>query len=191
MIDIPLDAKVECTDGYAGRSSHVIINPITKKLTHFVVQYKHQEGTVDRLVPVEKVVQTGPDLIRLNVTNDELAEMEPFTDSHFIKVDVPDYDYIHVMPYHALPTKTVDKSVTDELIPPDELAVRRGAKVEATDGSVGQIEGFLVDPESGHISHLLLRTEKFSGQAGSDSAHVGHRERPRGYGFSEAGQAGG
>ena len=28
MIDIPLDAKVECTDGYASQSSHVIINPI-------------------------------------------------------------------------------------------------------------------------------------------------------------------
>lgn len=164
MIDIPLDAKVESTDGYAGRSSHVIINPITKELTHFVVQYKHDEETVDRLVPVEKVTKTGPDLIQLNVTNDELAGMEPFTDSHYIKVDVPDYDYIHVMPYHALPTKTVDKSVTDELIPPGELAVRRGAEAEATDGSVGQVEGFLVDPESGHISHLLLRTEKLLGK---------------------------
>ena len=32
----------------------------------------------------------------------ELAEMEPFTSSHYMKVDVPDYDYVHVMPYHAL-----------------------------------------------------------------------------------------
>jgi uncharacterized membrane protein/sporulation protein YlmC with PRC-barrel domain len=163
MIDIPLDAKVECTDGYAGQSSHVIINPITKELTHFVVQHKQQDETVDRLVPVEKVVETGPNLIRLSLATAELAEMEPFTSSHYLKVDVPDYDYVYVMPYHALPTKTVDKAVTDELIPPGELAVRRGAKVEATDGSVGHVEGFLVDPESGHISHLVVREERLFG----------------------------
>ncbi len=164
MIDFPLNAKVECTDGYAGRSSHIIINPITRQLTHFVVQHKGQGETVDRLVPIEKVVETTPALIRLSVTEDELVGMEPFTDSHYIQVDVPDYDYIHVMPYHALPTKTVDESVTDELIPPGELAVRRGAKVEATDGSVGQVEGFLVDPESGHISHLFLQAENVLGK---------------------------
>jgi uncharacterized membrane protein/sporulation protein YlmC with PRC-barrel domain len=164
MIDIPLDAKVESTDGYAGQSSHVIINPIAKDVTHFVVKTEEQGEKVDRLVPMEKVVETGPNLIRLSVTTDELAEMEPFTSSHYMKVDVPDYDYVHVMPYHALPTKTVDKAVTDELIPPGELAVRRGAKVEATDESVGQVEGFLVDPESGHISHLVVREERLFGK---------------------------
>jgi uncharacterized membrane protein len=163
MIDVPLNAKVECSDGYAGRSSHVIINPIAKELTHFVVEHKHSGETVDRLVPVEVVVETGPDLIRLNVTKDELARMEPFTESHYLKVEVPDYEYSHVMPYHALPTKTVDKPVTDEMIPPGELAVRRGAKVEATDANVGQVEGFLVDPDSGHISHLVVRAEHLLG----------------------------
>jgi len=164
MLDFPLNAKVECTDGYAGRSSHIVINPITKQLTHFVVQHEHQGETVDRLVPMDKVVETTPSVIRLSVTQDELAGMAPFTQSQYLKVDVPDYDYIQAMPYHALPTKTVDKLVTEELIPPDELAVRRGAKVEALDGSVGQVEGFLVDPESGHISHLLLRGENLLGK---------------------------
>jgi uncharacterized membrane protein/sporulation protein YlmC with PRC-barrel domain len=164
MLDFPLNAKVECTDGYAGRSSHIVINPITKQLTHFVVQHEHQGETVDRLVPMDKVVETTPSVIRLSVTQDELAGMAPFTQSQYLKVDVPDYDYIQAMPYHALPTKTVDKLVTEELIPPDELAVRRGAKVEALDGSVGQVEGFLVDPESGHISHVLLRGENLLGK---------------------------
>lgn len=163
MIDVPLNARVECSDGYAGRSSQVIINPIAKELTHFVVEHKHSGETVDRLVPIEAVVETGPDLIRLKVTRDELAGMEPFTESHYIKVEVPDYEYSHVMPYHALPTKTIDKPVMDEMIPPGELAVRRGAQVEATDANVGQVEGFLVDPDSGHISHLVVRSEHLLG----------------------------
>ena len=43
-----------------------------------------------------------------------------------------------------------------ERIPPGELAVRRGTRVEATDGHVGQVGEFVVEPESGHITHLIL-----------------------------------
>ena len=45
---------------------------------------------------------------------------------------------------------------TVERIPPGELAVRRGTRVEATDGYVGQVGEFVVEPESGHITHLVL-----------------------------------
>jgi sporulation protein YlmC with PRC-barrel domain len=37
------------------------------------------------------------------------------------------------------------------------LALRRGAKVRATDGRIGQVDEFLVDPETGYITHLVLR----------------------------------
>jgi sporulation protein YlmC with PRC-barrel domain len=42
-------------------------------------------------------------------------------------------------------------------IPPGELAVRRGARVRATDGHVGRVDEFMVDPTNGHITHLVLR----------------------------------
>jgi sporulation protein YlmC with PRC-barrel domain len=42
-------------------------------------------------------------------------------------------------------------------IPPGELAVQRGASVEATDGYVGKVAEFVVDPKSRHITHLVLR----------------------------------
>lgn len=42
-------------------------------------------------------------------------------------------------------------------VPPGELAVRRGARVEATDGRVGWVDEFVVDPDSGHITHLTMR----------------------------------
>nr|WP_255603834.1 PRC-barrel domain-containing protein [Oscillochloris sp. ZM17-4] len=35
--------------------------------------------------------------------------------------------------------------------------MRRGDVVAATDGRVGRIEGFVVDPQGEQISHLLLR----------------------------------
>jgi hypothetical protein len=46
--------------------------------------------------------------------------------------------------------------VDEEQIPPGELAVYRGAQVEATDGKAGMLGEFLVNPLNGHISHLIL-----------------------------------
>jgi sporulation protein YlmC with PRC-barrel domain len=44
-----------------------------------------------------------------------------------------------------------------ESIPAGELAVHRGAAVEASDGYVGRVDEFLVDPENEHITHLVMR----------------------------------
>jgi sporulation protein YlmC with PRC-barrel domain len=49
-------------------------------------------------------------------------------------------------------------------IPVGELAVRRGAKVQATDGRVGRVDEFVVDTEDGQITHLVLRDDKLWGQ---------------------------
>jgi sporulation protein YlmC with PRC-barrel domain len=42
--------------------------------------------------------------------------------------------------------------------------VRRGARVEATDGHVGRVDEFLIDPESEHITHLVMREGHLWGQ---------------------------
>ena len=52
----------------------------------------------------------------------------------------------------------------DQQIPPGELAVRRGTRVEATDGFVGKVDEFLVNPENGHITHLVMREGHLWGQ---------------------------
>jgi sporulation protein YlmC with PRC-barrel domain len=49
-------------------------------------------------------------------------------------------------------------------VPPGELAVRRRAHVKAIDGRVGQVDEFLVDPVSEHITHLILREGHLWGQ---------------------------
>jgi hypothetical protein len=37
-------------------------------------------------------------------------------------------------------------------------AVRQGATVEATDGKVGRVDDLLVDPTTGDVSHLIMRS---------------------------------
>lgn len=165
MTDFPLEARVECTDGYAGQSTHIIVNPIDRQVTHFVVQNQQFEKAPDRLVPVDKVKETTSELIRLNLTLAERAKLAPFTETHFVTNEYPDYSHrsVQQMPY-VTPTKSVEIPVTDELVPPGEMAIRRGAKVEATDGYVGKVTEFMVEPDSGHVSHLVVRERHLWGK---------------------------
>ena len=67
------------------------------------------------------------------------------------------------LPY-VTPERTVNVPVEELQIPPGELAVRRGTRVEATDGFVGKVDEFLVNPETGHITHLVMREGHLWGQ---------------------------
>ena len=42
-------------------------------------------------------------------------------------------------------------------LPDGEIAVKRGAEVQATDGKIGRVDEFVVDPETYRITHLVLR----------------------------------
>jgi hypothetical protein len=55
-------------------------------------------------------------------------------------------------------------AISYETIPLDELAMSRGDRVEATDGHVGRIDEFLVNPETMGITHLVMRTGHLWGQ---------------------------
>jgi hypothetical protein len=55
-------------------------------------------------------------------------------------------------------------TVRREAVPPGEIAVRQGARVEATDGHVGRLDEFLLDPVTAHVSHLVMREGHLWGQ---------------------------
>jgi sporulation protein YlmC with PRC-barrel domain len=42
--------------------------------------------------------------------------------------------------------------------------VRRGARVEALDGLLGHLDKFVVDPDTGHVTDLLVREGHLWGQ---------------------------
>jgi uncharacterized membrane protein len=162
MIRIPLHAKVECTDGPVGHSTAVIVNPDTLQVTHFVVKEKASPQT-ERLVSVELVEETTPDLIRLNCTRDELAKLEEFIIRTFRRVTVPRY-YGEMNPLYAPEIETLP--VEEERVPFGEIAIHKGIKVHATDGEVGEADELLVDATSGQITHFVLREKKLWGDRG-------------------------
>jgi PRC-barrel domain len=171
-MEIPLQAQVECTDGVCGRSVYVLINPVLDQVTHLVVKEDSSPNT-EYIVPVDVVSETIADTIRLRCSKAELEKMDPFVKTTFVEEKVP-YLYpgsggaygigsYYYMPY-VTSEITVQVPVERQQIPPGELAVRRGTRVEATDGYVGHVDEFVVNPENGHITHLVMREGHLWGQ---------------------------
>ena len=63
-------------------------------------------------------------------------------------------------PYMMWPyfySAAVFDGLENEQIPADELAIRRGAGVEAVDGHAGSVDEFLINPKNDRITHMVMR----------------------------------
>jgi sporulation protein YlmC with PRC-barrel domain len=155
-MDIPIHAEVRCADEPCGTSFCVILNPITDQITHFVVKEKSFPFE-QRLVPVDQIKETTSNTILLKCGLNEFLTMPEFIETKFVfpdpysSVEIPS---TMLWPYTMILGTT---TIEHEKIPPDELAIHRGSQVMATDGRVGQVDEFMVEPKSGHITHLVLR----------------------------------
>ena len=168
-MDIPLNAEVRCTDGAGGRSTCLVINPVTKEITHLVVQtndFFHDK----HMVPLSFITESGPDYVQLRCSREEIANCDPFIKSEFLNyMDDSDrfgylshdyeldYDSMAIWPYLEADSEAFGRYVAIEQIPIGELGIHRGARVEASDGHIGHVDAFLVNPENNHITHLVLR----------------------------------
>ena len=165
MLDIRMNASVTCTDGDAGHIQALVVNPVQKALTHIVVGKHESDQWSQHLVQINVVQEASPDQVQLTCTLAELADMEPFVEHRYIgpeDIDPTIPDYVSMEAGQYMSPYTVDMyqggmDVGVEAIPHDELAIHRGANVEATDGKIGQVGEFVVEPGSGHITHVVLK----------------------------------
>jgi len=51
----------------------------------------------------------------------------------------------------------VSQTVTYDTVPLGEVAIRRGERVHATDGDIGQVHGLVINPRNHHVTHVLLQ----------------------------------
>ena len=154
---LPVDAKVECSDGHAGYVSTVIVDPVQRELTHFVVQTSKKS---DHMVHLDQVERTEHETVFLRCTVAELDAMPVFTETHYLRSEKHDYSMYQGGAYQSPYVTNIQEDyvpVEEEQIPPGELAVHRGTKVSATDGKVGELEEFVVDAQTGHVTHFILR----------------------------------
>ena len=165
-MEIPLNAQVECTDGVFGRSVYVLVDPLVDKVTSLVVKETSSPNT-EYIVPVDVISATIADTIQLRCSKAELEKMNPFVQTEYIAEKLPDRDFMYTggvygmgsyyyLPY-VTPEVTVQVPVEHRQIPLGELAIRRGTRVEATDGYVGKVDEFVVNPKNSHITHVVMR----------------------------------
>ncbi len=157
MKEIPLDAHVECTDGPCGKSIALIVDRETRRVTHFAVEDESlRYAPYQRLVPMDHVAETAPDLIRLKCTRDELNQMEPFIHTRYVVHESEDYTKYEGGGGQGAPGEwgtysvagEASTKVEEEQVPEGEVALHPGTRVHATDGLVGVVEELMVDPDS-------------------------------------------
>jgi sporulation protein YlmC with PRC-barrel domain len=171
---LELGTPVRCTDDTYGELADVVIDPISKRLTHLVVRARNQDVVGTRLVPVA-LAEGGEDDsgsgISLRCTAEEVSRLEPVQEFAYLRLDEfpvedPDWDVgvrdVLAMPYYeaagfgANPTYDPDAGVTYDRIPKGEAEIRRSSAVSSADGhGLGQVDGFLIDGE-GQITHFIL-----------------------------------
>ena len=164
---ILLNADVRCTDGDGGDSVGLVLNPLTKVATHLVVETKGL-GRHEVLLPLDFVVDNPAKHIEVRCSRHELDQLAPFT--KVVKVEAQGLDMMDAQALMGSESRSgvgfqdfsfagagSSEMVEVEAIPESELAVRHGIPVEATDGKVGELDGFAIEPETRRITHLVLR----------------------------------
>ena len=155
-----IGAGVSCSDGACGKVTRVVVDPLTRTVTHLVVEPKHRLDA-GRLVPLGLADATAGE-IRLRCTLADFGKLDPAEETQFLPgtPGYPGYDpeQMLAMPYYGMgPGIGVPVTVTYDTVPLDEVEVRRGEHVHATDGHIGKVQGLVIDPKSHRVTHVLLK----------------------------------
>jgi hypothetical protein len=158
MINIPAKAEVYCADGIAGRSTYIIGNPTKDEITNLVIQ-SNRPPFHQYIVPIDQVDVTSDGRIKLKCTREDLNRMDPFEDEEYIRTELPGYLRWEDVP--AIPGFTTQPVATfipvkRRNISQDEVAPHRGARVEATDGYVGEVDEWLINSNNRQFTHMVL-----------------------------------
>jgi sporulation protein YlmC with PRC-barrel domain len=166
---LDLGSSVHCTDAAFGELADVIVDPLSRRVTHLVVE-PHGDHRRARVVPIDRARPAG-DGLALDYSIADVESLEPLSESAYMRagelvVADPDWD-IGIQDVLALPVyqelngmgTAIDPDphvmVSYDRIPKHEVEVRRSSAVMSTDGHhLGHVEGFLVG--SGETADIVL-----------------------------------
>ena len=166
MTDIAINARVECADGPCGQVVAAIVDRQTRRVTHIAVEDKSLAyAPYQRLVPLDQVAETTTASIRLRCTRDEVDRMVPFLHTRYVLKGQEDYSLYEGGEGPGGPgmwgsPSLVGEKATEidtEAVPAGEVAIHYGMAVKAESHKVGQVDELVIDPDSGEVTHLLMR----------------------------------
>ena len=161
------------SDGYRGEVRAAVIDPVAATVTHVVVEPEGRSGLA-RLVPL-RLVETDTDggtdagvasgQLRLRCTQTEFMSLDPAEET------LAEFAVGQTVPVQLLPSGwrgtgepvarggdilRIPERETVDVIPAGEVEEHGGDHVHATDGDIGQLRAFRLDPPSGRVTHVLL-----------------------------------
>ncbi|MGO8684345.1 MAG: PRC-barrel domain-containing protein [Thermoleophilia bacterium] len=170
-----IGSEVSCSDGVCGDLRRVIVDPVAKTLTHLVVEPKHGDGK-GHLVSIDLVTAAAEE-ITLRCTTAEYEALPEAEETQFLPGAKGKWGYRqeHMLswPYYGavmgsmgamggmstmggLDVGTGPQATTSDVVPEGEVEVRRGEHVHAGDGTIGRVQGLVIDPSNHHVTHVLL-----------------------------------
>jgi hypothetical protein len=164
VVTLVMGSDALCRDGYRGEVRGVVVDPAARIATHIMVEPKGRLGLA-RLVPLDLVDATsGP--IRLHCTEAEFENLDAAEET--LAEFVPGYPApVQLLPpgWRGAGGPTVEGGTipripemeTIDIIPPGEVEERRGDHVYATDGDIGLVHAFRIEPDSRRVTHVLLK----------------------------------
>ena len=169
-----LGASASCTDGHCGEVTRAILDPAARTVTHLVIEPRHHQAD-GRLVPVA-MVDAAAGEIGLRCTLAEFERLDASEEIEFAEgVDygggygsadaVQGYGEVGGMGMGASSSGgAIGGSlghnrpvVATDAVPEGESEVADHERVHASDGEVGRLKGFAVDPADHRVTHVLLR----------------------------------
>ena len=161
------------SDGYRGEVRAAVIDPVAATVSHVVVEPEGRSGLA-RLVPL-RLVETDTDAgtdagvtsgqLRLRCTQTEFMSLDPAEET------LAEFAVGQTVPVQLLPSGwrgtgepvarggdilRIPERETVDVIPAGEVEEHGGDHVHATDGDIGQLRAFRIDPPSGRVTHVLL-----------------------------------
>jgi hypothetical protein len=163
-----IGAGAHASDGACGILVRVVVEPVSYRVTHLVVEPEGRVG-LGRLVPVDLVDldSATPESLTLACTMEQFEGFEPAEETRVFLSGDAGLGYepgpAASLPHFALSTpvdpgllgNTVTPIVYDR-VPLGEVEMRRGDQVHATDGGIGRVEGLVVDPSDTAVTHVIL-----------------------------------
>jgi len=166
-LQLILGAETFCTDGAVGEITRVVLDPVTRVVSHLVVEPKHRQG-LGRMISLVLIDSSSTGIL-LNCTSADFDTFEHAEETQFLPGTGGRAPYVAgrdlPQPYGGLGDVigNVPQPITFEMIPRGDVEVRGEEHVQATDGEIGRVRGLVVDRGSGHVTHLLLQEQHLWG----------------------------
>ena len=164
MITLVIGNEALCSDGYRGELRAVVIDPAARTVTHIAVEPEGRRGLA-RLVPLD-LVDAASGQLRLHCTEEEFKGLDPAEET------LAEFALGQPVPVQLLPAGwrgtgepaaegdsilRIDEKETIDVVPAGEIEEHGGDHVHATDGDTGQVRAFWIEPDTGKLTHVLLR----------------------------------